>query len=136
MTDLLLTLARPSFTTGMLNWLATAPMDEIESEYSDNFKGAHGFRPRWVHGADFSREWFADAFESLAADYMAVEAREQAENEALAAHLASLGLTSYAAEKGIRTQFDVLELNYATEYTPDPPALPYEDMVPLRLEIF
>lgn len=68
----------PSFTA----WINTAALDEIYSEYSDNYKSVHGIRPRWVPVFE-SHEEAADAFIRLGEEADA-EAKRQEEEDARA----------------------------------------------------
>lgn len=108
MTDL----ARPSFAPDFTNWLATAPMADIEEAYCESYKDAHGIKARWVYGKGYSREHFADSFEILGRDIKAACERQDAEDAAFRERVASLGLTEWCERNNIRTELDLMEYNY------------------------
>lgn len=121
-------LAREGFSPEFLAWLTTADMGEIEEAYADNFKCAHGIKARWVYGAGYSREEFANMFVSLGHDIAEEEKREAAAKANFMARIESMGLSDWARDNKIAAEIDLWEHNYAREYQPDPEALPYEEM--------
>lgn len=114
-TDLLAALARPTFSEGFVEWLATAPMEEIEDAYAENFKDAHGIKARWVYNAGITREEFADKFVQLGYDIKDEEDRQEAEDAAFRERVASLGLAEWAERNNIRSELDLWEHNYQVE---------------------
>lgn len=107
-----------SFSPEFANWLATAPLEDLADAYCENYKDAHGIKARWVRADSYDRAGWATAFAQLGADIEAEYQREQAENAALMARLASCGLTDWAERNGIKSQLDLDEYNYnnGTEY--------------------
>ncbi len=114
-TDLIAALARPTFSEGFVEWLATAPMEEVEGAYAENYKDAHGIKARWVYNAGISREEFADMFVHLGEDIKAEEDRQEAADKAFRERVASLGLADWAERNGIRNEYDLWEHNYREE---------------------
>lgn len=125
MTDLLLTLARPSFDASFVEWLATASMEEIEGSYAESYKDANGIKARWVYDAGISREEFADMFVSLGYDLMDEEARQVEDARQFTEMLGELGLTLWCEANGVSDwyadAFYPMPVN-----TPEP--FPYEMM--------
>jgi hypothetical protein len=129
MTDALIaSLARPQFSPEFVQWLATAPIEEIEGAYAENYKDAHGIKARWVYNSGRTREQWANDFVSLGEDIKEENEREAARDAAFMAMVASVGLADWAKANGIRCEMDLWEHNYRREYTPDPEPFPYEDM--------
>lgn len=102
----------PKLSAAMCEWLATGNNDDFADAYCENYKDAHGIKARWVLGREYSREEWASMFNSLEHALDAEFAREEAENAAFAARLASVGLTEWAERNGIRTEYDLMEHNY------------------------
>lgn len=128
MTDISL-LARPSFSAAMVNWLATADMDEILDTYVENYKDGHGIKARWMYGQPMpSRVEFASMFDHLARDIDESIAADKARDVAFMAMVDSVGLTAWAAENNIKCEMDLWEHNYQRDWVPDPDAFPYDDM--------
>ena len=74
--DLLLTLARPSFSPSFVEFLATAEIRDIEEAYCENYKEAYGIKARWVLDSGCTREQWADSFVQLGNDIRAENERE------------------------------------------------------------
>lgn len=128
--DLLLTLARPTFSAEVVQWLATADIDEIMDTYVESFKDAHGIKARWLYGSTITREQFADMFVQLGHDIKAEEQRQRDADARFMAHVEGLGLAAWAAERGIRCELDLWEHDYNQLFRNDPEPYPYEHMVP------
>lgn len=117
-------------TAAKNNWIATAPMHEIEDMYCELYKDAHGIKARWIYGMGFTREQFAGMFDTLEREIEDSIARDRADDAAFMAMVDSLGLSDWASRNGIKREMDVWEHNYRTGFTADPEPLPYERMVP------
>lgn len=107
--DLLMTLARPSFSPEFVQWLATAPIRDIEEAYCENYKEAYGIKARWVFDSNRTREQWADDFVQLGNDI-------RDENERAA---------EYEAAEQERVAWE----NEHESFVRDPEPLPYEHML-------
>lgn len=128
MTDINL-LARPSFDASMVNWLATADMEDILDTYVECYKDGHGIKARWMYGQPMpSRAEFASMFDHLNHDIEASIAADKARDAAFMEMVASVGLSGWAAENNIKCEMDLWEHNYQRDWVPDPEAFPYDEM--------
>lgn len=102
----------PTLRPETVAWLSVAPNEDIADSYCEAYKGVHGIKARWVlNTVQTPAQWAAD-FVRLGHDYEEEEAREAAANAAFLDRVASLGLADWAASKGIRTEYDLMEYNY------------------------
>lgn len=113
--DLIATLTRTEFSPEFTEWLATAPMEDIEGAYAENYKDAHGIKARWVYNAGITRDEFANMFVILGHDIQAEEKRQNEADEAFRKRIADLGLTEWAQRNGIHNEYDLMDYNYRTE---------------------
>lgn len=104
-----------SFSPEFANWIATADMAELQDAYCDNYKDAHGIKARWVYGRDYTREEFATMFVQLGHEIEAECERDRQRHAEFTARIETLGLTSWAAENGIHTEYDLMDYNMRQE---------------------
>jgi len=133
MTDIALIAAvtRPSFDASFINWLATAPMEEIEGSYAECYKDAHGIKARWVWNAGISRVEFADMFVSLGNDLKEEEERDAEDARHFAEIMAANGLTLWCEANGVTDWYADAFQGYNYPVMNAEP-YPYEGMVPNR----
>lgn len=76
-----------SFSPEFTEFFLASTVEELAQEYSDNFKEAHGIRPRWMNLEAMTHWELAQEFERLAGELKAAQEweRECAEAEAEAA---------------------------------------------------
>ena len=100
-----------------LNWINTGDLEEIRDQYVESYKDGHGIKARWLYGRDMpTREEFVSMFTHLGNDIEESIERDRLADVAFMARVADLGLTAWAAENGIKSEYDLMEYNYRTEY--------------------
>ena len=106
-----------TLSANALNWINTGDLEEIRDQYVESYKDAHGIKARWLYGHPMpTREEFVGMFTRLDDDIEASIARDKAADAAFMARVDGLGLTAWAAENGIKSEYDLMEYNYRTEY--------------------
>ena len=106
-----------TLNANMLNWINTGDLEDIRDQYVESFKDAHGIKARWLYGRDMpTREEFVRMFEVLTVDIEESIERDRLADVAFMERVASLGLTAWAAENGIKSEIDLMEYNYRKEY--------------------
>jgi hypothetical protein len=128
MTNAIANLSRPSFSPEFTAWLANADMADLYDAYCEHYKDAHGIKARWIYGTEYSREEFANMFESLGHAIREENKREQEAQDRFTALIASLGLADWAVANGIRTMYDLWDHNLNNEYQTTEPLTKAEQM--------